>query len=167
MTFTPVSLCLLTRTAADGRREVLLGRKKRGFGVGKVVGPGGHVESGESAAEAAARETTEETGLAVAVGDLRAAANVTFRFPAKPAWDMRVAVFTGERFAGEARETEELAPRWYPVDALPIDEMWSDNRLWLPQVLEGRRLDAAFVFAEDGETVAESHVAIVAEDWAE
>ena len=50
-----VALCFLLREGPDGR-EVLLGRKKRGFGHGKVVGLGGHVELGESAAEAARRE---------------------------------------------------------------------------------------------------------------
>ena len=51
----PVALCFLLRDGAMGR-EVLLGRKKRGFGRGKIVGLGGHLEAGETPAEAAARE---------------------------------------------------------------------------------------------------------------
>ena len=46
MTFTPVTLCFLTRDLA-GVPQVLLGMKKTGFGRGKVVGLGGHVEPGE------------------------------------------------------------------------------------------------------------------------
>jgi 8-oxo-dGTP pyrophosphatase MutT (NUDIX family) len=46
-----------------GRRGVLLHRHKR---LGIWVQPGGHLEPGESPWEAAARETAEETGLAVA-----------------------------------------------------------------------------------------------------
>ena len=42
-----VCVCYLTRVAADGRREVLLGRKRTGLGLGKIVGPGGKVELGE------------------------------------------------------------------------------------------------------------------------
>ncbi len=156
-------LCFLTRPAPDGNREVLLGRKKTGFGTGKIVGPGGHVEPGETAAQAAARETAEESGLVVNVGDLREAASVTFRFPAKPAWDMQVAVFVADRFTGEARETAELAPRWYPIDDLPGRDMWDDNRYWLPQVLAGQRIRAEFVFADDCETVAERRVVAVAD----
>ena len=34
-------LCLLTGTASDGTREVLLGHKKTGLGQGKIVGLGG------------------------------------------------------------------------------------------------------------------------------
>lgn len=163
MTLTPVCLCLLTRITTDGNREVLLGRKKTGFGTGKTVGPGGHVEPGETAARAAARETAEETGLVVVAGDLREAADVTFRFPARPAWDMRMAVFVADRFTGDARETEEFAPRWYPIGDLPDRDMWDDNRYWLPQVLDGRRLRAEFAFADDCATVAESRVVAVSE----
>jgi 8-oxo-dGTP diphosphatase len=57
---TSTCLCLLTRTGGDGAAEVLLGYKKTGFGTGKIVALGGHVEPGESAAEAAAREVKEE-----------------------------------------------------------------------------------------------------------
>jgi 8-oxo-dGTP pyrophosphatase MutT (NUDIX family) len=45
--------------------SVLLGRKKRGFGEGKVNGFGGKVEAGETVIEAAVREMQEESGLTV------------------------------------------------------------------------------------------------------
>src|ERR1700722_6338006 len=56
------SLCLLTRLSEGGRRELLLGLKKTGFGAGKFVGPGGHIEPGETPAEAAVRGGHEESG---------------------------------------------------------------------------------------------------------
>ncbi|HEY5036239.1 MAG TPA: NUDIX domain-containing protein, partial [Chthoniobacterales bacterium] len=46
------NLCFIVR--GD---EVLLIRKKRGFGAGKINGPGGKVEPGETALGAALRET--------------------------------------------------------------------------------------------------------------
>ena len=46
-------------------QEVLLGRKKRGFGEGKIVGLGGKVEPGETLAQAAVREVLEESGIVV------------------------------------------------------------------------------------------------------
>jgi 8-oxo-dGTP diphosphatase len=155
---TSTCLCLLTRTNSEGAREVLLGYKKTGLGTGKIVGLGGHVEPGESTAEAAAREAKEESGLCVAPGSLRAAAHLTFLFPAHPSWDMDVEIFTTAQWTGEAAETEEIRPQWFPVAALPFDRMWQDARHWLPRVLAGERLTATFTYAGDNEAVASASV---------
>jgi 8-oxo-dGTP diphosphatase len=151
---TSTCLCLLTRTGADGEREVLLGYKKTGLGTGKIVGLGGHVEPGESPAEAAAREAKEESGIQVTFDSLLAMAHLTFLFPAHPAWDMDVEIFTTADWAGQAAETEEIRPQWFPVAALPYDRMWQDASHWLPRVLAGERLTATFTYAEDNESVA-------------
>jgi len=150
---TSTCLCLLTRTVGDGTREVLLGRKKTGLGTGKIVGLGGHVEPGESAAEAAAREAKEESGICVTQGSLALAAHVTFLFPAHPSWDMYAEIFTTTDWAGEPAETQEIRPQWFPVAALPFDQMWDDAPRWLPRVLAGERLRATFSYADDNETV--------------
>jgi 8-oxo-dGTP diphosphatase len=150
---TSTCLCLLTRTDGDGVPEVLLGYKKTGLGTGKVVGLGGHVEPGESAAEAAAREVKEESGICVAPGSLTQVAHVTFLFPAHPSWDMDVEIFTTTDWAGQAAESDEIRPQWFPVAALPFDRMWQDAAHWLPRVLGGERLTATFTYAGDNETV--------------
>ncbi|MGH3250428.1 MAG: 8-oxo-dGTP diphosphatase [Trebonia sp.] len=154
MPLTATCLCLLTRTGGDGTPEVLLGHKKTGLGTGKIVGLGGHVEPGESAAEAAVREVKEESGIRVAPGSLAAAAHLTFLFPAHPSWDMDVEIFTTADWAGQAAESEEISPHWFPVAALPFDRMWQDAPRWLPRVLAGERLRATFTYADDNETVA-------------
>jgi len=43
--------------------KILLIEKKRGLGAGKVNGPGGRIEKGETEEQAAARETQEEVGI--------------------------------------------------------------------------------------------------------
>ena len=154
MLLTSTCLCLLTRTSGDGTPEVLLGFKKTGLGTGKVVGLGGHVEAGETAAEAAAREVKEESGVCVAAGSLAHAAHVTFLFPAHPSWDMDVEIFTTADWAGEPAESDEIRPQWFPVAALPFDHMWQDAPLWLPRVLAGERLTATFSYADDNEAIA-------------
>lgn len=134
-------------------RQVLIGYKKAGFGAGKFAGFGGKVERGETIAQAAARELTEECGLTIAADHLDYAADLTFLFPASPAWNEQVHVFLARRWQGQPIETDEMRPAWHSPAALPFEQMWQDNRLWLPQVLAGQRLQGRFIFAADNETV--------------
>jgi hypothetical protein len=67
---------------------------------------------------------------------------------------MEVAVFSAAVWTGEAAETAEIRPCWFPVTALPFDRMWDDGKRWLPRLLDGERLRAVFSYAADNETVA-------------
>ena len=150
-----VTLCFLLRTHA-GNEEVLLGLKKTGFGAGKVVGVGGHVEPGETTEEAICREVMEECGIAVAQTDLIPAGTVDFVFPAKPAWNMATTVYLCRNFTGQAVESDEILPRWYPVEELPRAQMWADAVHWLPAFLSGQRAHWRIEMNLDNETVASS-----------
>jgi len=144
------SLCLLLREG-----EILLARKKRGFGVGKWNGAGGKPEPGEPIERTAIRETEEELG--VTPRDLCRVATLDFFFPQTPeyvGWDQQVCVFLGDAWDGDPTESEEMAPRWFPLDALPLAEMWPDDIHWLPLVLTGKRLHAYFLY-ESADTIAE------------
>ncbi|XAS68927.1 8-oxo-dGTP diphosphatase [Micrococcaceae bacterium Sec5.7] len=152
MTFTPVTLCFLIRDLG-GRRQVLLGLKKTGFGRGKIVGLGGHVEPGESDAEAACREVQEEAGLTVRQADLRDAGLVRFEFPARPEWNMASRLFTTRIWGGEPSESPEIIPEWFDVDSLPLEHMWQDALYWLPAALAGGIIDVVIVLNDDNETV--------------
>lgn len=148
-------LCLITRPAGPDpdRREVLLGFKKTGFGAGKWVGIGGHVEDGESAVDATAREVAEETSLVVAPADMVHMARLGFVFPNRPSWDQTADVFVTASFAGEPGESDEIVPRWFAAESLPFDGMWDDARYWVPAVLAGERFAATITFADDCATV--------------
>ncbi len=150
---TRTCLCLITRTGS-GRPEVLLGLKKTGFGAGKWVGLGGHIEDGEKPVTAAAREVMEESALLVSPDTLEHMAAITFRFPARPGWDQTADVFMTAVYHGEPAESDEIAPRWYAQDALPLEGMWDDARYWLPRVLAGQHVEATITFADDCATVA-------------
>lgn len=138
---------------------MLLGWKKTGFGQGKIVALGGHVEPGETPAAAAVREVKEESGVHVTADALTEAAHITFLFPARPDWDMTVTVFTAAVWSGDPAESDEIAPRWFPVAALPYGGMWQDAPHWLPRLLSGERLRATFSYGPDNETIAEATVA--------
>lgn len=134
-------------------RLVLLGRKRRGVGLGKVIAPGGHVEPGETVLAAAVREAEEEVGVQVAETDASLVAVLRYRFPSRPALDAEVHAFVAQMWSGAVLASEELEPRWYLAASLPLDLMWDDERYWLPQVLDGARLTAQIVYDESCEKV--------------
>ncbi|MET1021453.1 MAG: 8-oxo-dGTP diphosphatase [Arthrobacter sp.] len=153
MKLTPVALCFLLRDMESGT-EVLLGLKQTGFGAGKIVGIGGHVEPGETDAEAVVREVWEEAGIVVLQEDLAPAGVVEFIFPARPEWNMSCRLFTTRRWAGEPAASPEITPEWFAVAALPLHRMWQDAEHWLPPALAGEAIDVVVVLNEDNETVA-------------
>ncbi len=151
---TRTCLCLLRRHTTSGP-EVLLGLKKSGFGAGKWVGLGGHIEEGEKPEAAAVREVREESGLLVPADSLQHMASIEFRFPVRPSWDQTADVFVTSVYQGEAAESDEVAPRWFGEHEIPLGLMWDDAKYWLPLVLAGERVDALITFADDCATVAD------------
>jgi len=125
--------------------EVLLIHKKTGLGAGKINGPGGKLESGESALEAALREVEEE--LRIRARNLDEVGELHFDFV--DGLRLHCAVFLGSEFEGVPVETSEAKPEWFAIEDIPYDRMWADDRHWLPQMLAGRRFRAWFRF--DGE----------------
>lgn len=150
----PLTCLCLIRRDCDPTPQLLLGLKKTGFGAGKWVGLGGHVEPGETPAAAAVREVKEESGLLVPIDSLRHVASIEFRFPSRPSWDQDSEVFLTSTFEGDPVESDEVAPRWFSLSALPLKLMWDDARFWLPLVLAGQSVTARFTFAGDCATVA-------------
>ena len=125
--------------------EVLLIRKKRGIGAGKINAPGGKIEPGETAAEGAVRETQEEVGLRAS--NLREMGVLHFQFVDGMA--LHCTVFHSHQFDGEAIETEEAIPLWTKIAEIPYDEMWEDDIYWLPQALAGQNFEGYFEFDDD------------------
>ena len=130
----------------DGEGRVLLIFKKRGMGSGKWNGPGGKLEAGESAAQAAARETREETGV-TPLG-ARYSGLLEFRFAeGSSSWDNLCRIYRAEAHEGElVPEHAECAPRWVPVRDIPYGQMWEDDRSWLPSLLAARPFHRVYRF---------------------
>jgi len=142
-------------------KEILLAMKKRGFGVGKWNGVGGKIdfEKGDkNVIDAAIRETEEEIG--VQVKELEKVAILNFTFPYNRAWDQTVHVFLAQNWEKEPVESEEMAPRWFKIHEIPYDKMWDDDKVWLPNILEGKKLKADFIFKE-GEILSSQNIEII------
>lgn len=135
-------------------REVLLGEKLTGLGRGRLVGPGGKVEAGESILNAAIRELYEEVGLIAQPPHLIPIASISYPFPTRPHLSQRSHAFLLEQFDGEVRASEELLPQWFPLVQIPFERMWSDASLWLPQALEQRFQRATITIGDDDDVIS-------------
>ncbi len=138
------TLCFLVESLDSNVTSVLLAMKKRGFGAGWFNGVGGKVNPEEDILNAACREAFEEITVTINPNDLKKVAILKFEFPDNPEWDQFVHVYFVENWEGEPRESEEMKPEWFNVNSLPLDRMWPDDKFWLPQVLEGKKIDAYF-----------------------
>lgn len=132
--------------------QVLLIRKKRGLGAGKINGPGGKAEGDESLQQCAHRELKEE--LCISVNDSNHRGRLRFQFT--DGYSLDVHVFVATQYEGVPTETEEAIPLWYSLDKIPFDEMWEDDKIWLPRVLSGEKVNGRFVF--DGDNMQEHEV---------
>jgi len=128
--------------------KLLLAMKKRGFGAGKYNGVGGKLELGETPEAAMLREAEEEIKIVPTkyykVGEIEfleyykgERINLVFHLFVTTAW------------LGEPTETDEMKPEWFDVNQIPYDQMFPDDKYWLPYLLDGHRFNAFFDFDED------------------
>lgn len=131
-------------TFIDDRERLLLIFKKRGLGAGLYNAPGGRIEPGESEEEAAVRETQEE--LHVTPAGLVKAGILNFVFV--DGYSLHCQVFTASNYTGTPTETDEARPFWCSKEKIPYGQMWADDRIWIPLMLEKRSFFAQFIFDE-------------------
>jgi 8-oxo-dGTP diphosphatase len=127
----------------DGR--ILLIRKKRGLGAGKINGPGGKLDGRETPLAGAIREVQEEIGVTPIGVEQRG----EIRFQFTDGLALHGFVFLASGCEGEPRETDEAAPIWTPVDRIPYPEMWADDAVWMPWLLAGRKFSGVALFDGD------------------
>lgn len=144
-----LTLCLLYTDT-----HVLLGKKKRGFGVGRWNGFGGKVEAGETIEEAARREFREEAGIEIHA--LEKAGLVDFEFEGNPEI-LEVHIFRAREYQGELTESDEMAPQWFPRDEIPFAEMWPDDPHWMPLFFAEKKFKGRFLFGE-GDSILEKNI---------
>jgi 8-oxo-dGTP diphosphatase/2-hydroxy-dATP diphosphatase len=146
------TLCLLKKKDKD-ETLILLGMKKRGFGANLWNGLGGKVKK-EEIVDAARREAYEESG--VTVNSMKKVAVLHFYFPDDPKrkeWNQDVHVFIVDDWEGQPEESEEMKPQWFRIDDIPYKQMWDDDEVWLPKVLDGKRVVGYFAFDFDNKMI--------------
>ena len=142
-TWKPVEQATLLFVIRDG--QVLLIHKKRGLGAGKVNGPGGRVDPGENSAECAVREVQEEIGVTPTA--VRPVGELQFQFT--DGHSIHGLVYRSDDIEGEPHETDEAIPFWCPLAEIPYGNMWIDDRIWFPLMLDDLYFTGRFLFDDD------------------
>ena len=151
--WTPTERATLLFVVRDG--QILLIEKHRGLGSGKVNGPGGRLEAGETPEAAAVREVEEEVG--VRPTGIRPAGELRFQFIT--GYSIQVYVFRADGHAGDPVPTPEATPFWTDLASIPYGRMWEDDAVWLPLLLRHQPFVGRFVF--DGDLMLTSEVRLL------
>ena len=139
------TLCHINK---DGKWLMMLRNKKEGdLNEGKWVAPGGKSLPGETPEQCARREMQEETGLIP--GRMECLGVVHFR---SDTWeDEEMYLFVCSDFSGDLTEDcREGQLAWIEEEKVMDLPMWEGDRLFLPDVLAGRRgIDLTLVYEGD------------------
>jgi len=144
--YTEATLCFPIR--GD---EVLLAEKQKKLGAGLLNGFGGKAESGDkSIDDTNTRETEEEIGIIIKTA--KKVGEIAFRNPSidDELKRMIVHIFTATEWDGEPEETDEMKKiAWYKIADLDYDRFLSADRLFLPQILEGKNVKGMIKYNDD------------------
>ncbi|MDD2531885.1 MAG: 8-oxo-dGTP diphosphatase, partial [Candidatus ainarchaeum sp.] len=110
---------ILTLALAINGNKILLGMKKRGFGVNRWNGFGGKVEHGETITQGAKREIFEE--CEIKANKLQKRGILTFIFEGEEK-ELKVHIYIIKKFSGTPTETEEMKPKWFANNKIPFKD---------------------------------------------
>ncbi|HEV2412641.1 MAG TPA: NUDIX domain-containing protein [Candidatus Saccharimonadales bacterium] len=157
----------LTIVRKNGR--ILLGRKTRGFGMGRLVAPGGKDEYElafgmnfwDALRENARSELSQETGLDLVTSSFRWVGNLNLTDSEDETSTVTLFVVdcppSKETRDEDSREDPELVDlEWFQEDQIPYDRMPDDYRFWLPYILSGERVTA--FFRDEGDSLVNGEV---------
>lgn len=166
-------LCSLIFVVDEAQRKVLLGLKKRGFGLGKFNGFGGKMEPNETMRACSARELAEESGIEVSPELLQRRGVLDFNMLSggmtlangKIASRIEVHIYSCKlsETRGDLCETDEMKPTWFDIDAVPLEKMWADDEYWLRKCScrGSKRMDLLRLVVRDLPALACSNVSTV------
>ncbi|MDD3086277.1 MAG: 8-oxo-dGTP diphosphatase [Candidatus ainarchaeum sp.] len=152
---------ILTLALAINGNKILLGMKKRGFGVNRWNGFGGKVEHGETITQGAKREIFEE--CEIKANKLQKRGILTFIFEGEEK-ELEVHIYIIKKFSGTPTETEEMKPKWFANNKIPFKDMWPDDEIWLPYFLAGKKFVGTIYF-KDQNTIKTHDIHEVKKLW--
>lgn len=128
--------------------QILLAKKKRGFGEGKYNGIGGKLESEETPDMAMIREAKEE--IFVKPTEYKKVGLIEFyEYVKGEKTQVLLYLYIATKWEGNPKESEEVTPKWFEISNLPKEEMFPDDQYWLPLILEGKKIQGYFDYDED------------------
>ncbi len=139
--------------------QILLQKKASGrFGEGKWNGAGGKLKPKEEPFAGVIREVKEETGLLIKNPRLHGKLDHYFGDRNSPAWSVHI--FSSIDFEGTPFSSEEGELRWFPLEEIPYNEMWEDDRHWLPLLIQGEDFEGEFFFNKNASTLLDFRLRI-------
>ena len=123
--------------------KILLGKKKIGFGKNKYNGFGGKIKENETPEQAAIRELSEESSIKA--NSLTKVGEISYTFPNKKEFDHFVHIFLVNSYSGNEIETEEMSPKWFNLNEIPFNEMWDNDKYWVPLILNSKKIKANII----------------------
>ena len=121
-------------------------------------GPGGGKKPGESVVACAKRELLEETDLIACVIDFEKVGEILFHFGGVPKfW---VHFFLLRKWRGEEKPLAEFVElKWFPFDNIPFQQMMPGDRIFVPRLLEGEKIEKGEIFFSiDGKETSASRL---------
>lgn len=135
--------------------EILLALKKRGFGEGKYNGVGGKLEKDETPDMAMLRETQEE--ILITPTKYEKVAIIDFlEYVKGEKTKLRFHLYVATEWDKEPSESDEMIPKWFKIKDIPYNQMFPDDKYWLPMILEGKRIKGFFEFDENWNLISKT-----------
>ncbi|MHB9031782.1 MAG: NUDIX hydrolase [Anaerolineae bacterium] len=126
----PRTLCFILHA---GNILLLRGSPDKRLWAGKLNGIGGHIEADETPYEGARRELKEEAGLASDDLCLRGIVHIASD---RDQVGIMIFVYVGSACSAQVQSGSEGELGWYPLHALPSDEMVADLPELIPRVIQ-------------------------------
>ena len=128
--------------------QICLGMKKIKYGKGKWNGAGGKVGDkeefiNETYEEGMVREMKEEFGVDVV--KMEKVGEIVYEMEGNNDCTYSK-IFFIFKWSGDPFESEEMDPKWFNLEDIPYENMWDGDKIWLPELLKGRKIKALFTF---------------------